>query len=305
MKKILVALLFLFLLFIVGCKDKNDKKIIINSLQITFNSEDMNITTNNEHVKSSVSTINVDRIDDDHYVLYNAKLSLEKGYEFSIDILLDFDLNDEVKVNKISKTTDSIIIEFKKEIESSPSLKHEIKKLDYSFSSDDGKINIENDNVTYSVSKKEELLEEDNEIKVTYEIKTNTLDDYEFISNIDVNWLKGSTEDAIVSYIETTNNLIIIRIEKIIKDLKEVRISLDTINYEASADSAYYNAEIVKPLDYIKIVIKVTSDVKLSDELMFYVNDELIDTSKYKIEYTDNKYVLTYKIDDPNWTPYY
>ena len=55
----------------------------------------------------------------------------------------------------------------------------------------------------------------------------------------------------------------------------------------------------------IKIVIKVTSDMKLMDELMFYVNDELIDTSKYKIEYIENKYVLTYKIADPNWTPYY
>ncbi|MBO4622576.1 MAG: hypothetical protein J5691_01685 [Bacilli bacterium] len=305
MKKILVAVLFVLLLFIVGCKDESNKKIIINSLRVIVNSEDMNITTDNEHVNSSVSIINADKIDDDHYVLYKAKLSLEKGYEFSIDIVLDFDLNNEVKVNKISKMTDSITIEFKKEIESSPSLKYEIENLEYSFSTDDGKVNIGNENVAYIISEKEEWLKEDNKIKVTYEISINTLDDYEFIPNIDVKWLKDSSEDANVSYMEITNNLIFIRIEKIIKELKEVRIHLDTINYEVSADSAYYNVEIVKPLDYIKIVIKVTSDMKLMDELMFYVNDELIDTSKYKIEYIENKYVLTYKIADPNWTPYY
>lgn len=305
MKKILVAVLFVLLLFIVGCKEESGEKIIINSLRVIVNSEDMNITTDNEHVKSSASIINADKIDDDRYVLYSAKLSLEKGYEFSIDIVLDFELNSEVKVNKISKMTDSIIIEFKKEIEASTPLKHKIEKLDYSFSSDDGEMNIENENVAYIISEKEEWLKEDNKIKLTYEISINTLDDYEFISNIDVKWLKDSKEDANVTYMEITNNLIFIRIEKIIKELKEVRISLDTINYEVSADSAYYNAEIVKPLDYIKIVIKVTSDMKLMDELMFYVNDELIEESKYKIEYVDNKYVLTYKIDDPNWTPYY
>ena len=86
---------------------------------------------------------------------------------------------------------------------------------------------------------------------------------------------------------------------------KEVKIKLDTSKYTVEALSEDYTAEIVKPLDYLVIVTKVYFKWEASSEFVFICNDKVIDKDKYTIEKENGKYVLIYKIDDPNWTPYY
>lgn len=88
------------------------------------------------------------------------------------------------------------------------------------------------------------------------------------------------------------------------KRIYEVRITLDTTNYEVSCgESENYTVEFKKPFDYIDIITIITckEDYSFSNNVKFFVNDKEV-TSKFVIDETGK---LVYTIEDPNWTDIY
>ena len=307
MKKVIIVICFLIIIFIVGCKKEEipEEKLLIESFEVTINSEDMLLEVNNDNIKCDFVFDKEELNEEEHYYLYKAELSSINGYEFIENVTITFNNKNDITPTKITKEAKIIKIEFKKALEMPKKENIKIDSLDFAFSSETKELFISNDNVLAVVSDKEELSDDKVKKTITYEIKISLKEGYEFNPTLNLKWSKEETEEAKIISTEVSSDQIIVIIEKEIIELKSVEINLDTKKYEVSSDSSYYSAEIVKPLDYLVIVVKITIDINVSSELKFIVNEIEIDSSKYTIEKVDDKYVITYKIEDPNWTPYY
>ena len=87
--------------------------------------------------------------------------------------------------------------------------------------------------------------------------------------------------------------------------VREISIVLDTLNYIVSTDSNKCSVIIQKPLDYIYIntIITLADGLVFSENFKLIVNNVEIEEENYLIDRQKN--ILTYIIDDPNWTKPY
>lgn len=89
------------------------------------------------------------------------------------------------------------------------------------------------------------------------------------------------------------------------KKVYEIKITLDLKKPAVeSADNATWYEVSVKnsnDLQYVVTTIKITDKKHQNASYTLIVNNEKINSKKYSIK--DN--VITYKVDDPNWTEYY
>lgn len=85
--------------------------------------------------------------------------------------------------------------------------------------------------------------------------------------------------------------------------LNVINIFLNTKTYEVSTESNKYDVKIKTPLDYnvIEVIITLKENVRLNNDFLFIVNDEMISIEKIDI----NNNVITYIIPDPNWSGVY
>lgn len=318
MKKICITLAIVFLCLLVGCKKEEpnnepkekepiveEKDIKIDNVELLFDSD-----TNNPSVDGQVNVSSSQKEDTKEgvtVITYTVVIMVNEGYCFDVESLnFTWRAKDSetavIESKEISK--DKITIIIKKSIAPQVIIDEEIEEFDYEISSETKTINISNDNIASSLE--EEVIEDKQDSKVTtkYQILITPHEGYVFSSDIKINDISTDLGFTLTYKNISSQNIILIY-EKVRYVLYEVRINLDTTNYEVESDSDYYSAEIVKPLDYLKIVTKVTITIDVSEDLVFVVNDKEIEKNKYSIELVDDKYVLTYRIDDPNWTPYY
>ena len=135
-----------------------------------------------------------------------------------------------------------------------------------------------------------------------------------------VNVVLGSKEDLsddlVVTCCDETNlttfideeiidNEYIAHFSKVFDVTRKIEIKLNTSKYTVESLTEGVEAEIVKPLDYLVIVTKVYFNKEISVDFEFISNNKVVSSDKYTIEEYNGGYVLTYKIDDPNWTPFY
>ena len=104
---------------------------------------------------------------------------------------------------------------------------------------------------------------------------------------------------------EIIDNEYIAHFSKVFNVIRKIEIKLNTSKYTVESLTEGVEAEIVKPLDYLVIVTKVYFNKEISVDFEFISNNKLVSSDKYTIEGYNGGYVLTYKIDDPNWTPFY
>ena len=288
MKKIIICLMFILLLVFTGCKtsnnndnqnNKDDNKeelIAINKITILFDSDNLSndMLIKEEGLSASLKELDEDSDETGTFKTFEITITKKDGYEIKSDAVIEWEKKNSEDASIVSKkiNKDEVIITI---------------------------------NITYEL-KDNVITDKDNSV-ITYEY-TLTLtpkENYEFSSDIILTWQKDDLEECVISEKEETSSKIVITFKKEIYLLFKVEITLDTLNYTVESDSRYYSAEIVKPLDYLYIVTKITLELNISDDFVFIVNGKEISSDKYKIEVVDNKNVLTYKIDDPNWTPYY
>ena len=84
--------------------------------------------------------------------------------------------------------------------------------------------------------------------------------------------------------------------------IKEVRLSVNNKKYEAESLEDMYKATCNHDAQYIYVTVTVTLLLGYSfdkDGVDLYINDKLIDPTKYTIDGN----VITYKYKDPNWSP--
>lgn len=104
---------------------------------------------------------------------------------------------------------------------------------------------------------------------------------------------------------EIIDNEYIAHFSKVFNVIRKIEIKLNTSKYTVESLTEGVEAEIVKPLDYLVIVTKVYFNKEISVDFEFISNNKVVSSDKYTIEGYNGGYVLTYKIDDPNWTPFY
>ena len=262
-----------------------------------------------EGLSASLKELDEDSDETGTFKTFEITITKKEGYEIKSDAVIEWEKKNSEDASIVSKkiNKDEVIITIKKYIEkgNDTPVVTSIDEINYKFVSSNKELVINNDNITYEL-KDNVITDKDNSV-ITYEY-TLTLtpkENYEFSSDIILTWQKDDLEECVISEKEETSSKIVITFKKEIYLLFKVEITLDTLNYTVESDSRYYSAEIVKPLDYLYIVTKVTLELNISDDFVFIVNGKEISSDKYKIEVVDNKNVLTYKIDDPNWTPYY
>ena len=317
MKRICVILVILLLCMLVGCKnnepsiDPNEKDplvdegIKIEKVELLFDSD-----INDPKVEGEVvvkSSTKEEKEDDTTIITYTIEISANEGYCFDVESL-DFSWkskNSETAViesKEITKYKITIII--KKSLVPQVIVDENIEEFSYIIDSGKKTISVSNNNVASSLDE-EVICDKQNSKEITkYQILITPHEGYVFSSDLKINDMSHDNGLSLTNKTITADSIILIY-EKVRSVLYEVRINLDTTNYEVESDSTYYSAEIVQPLDYIKIITKVTVTIDISDDLVFIVNEKEIEKNKYSIEMVEDKYVLTYRIDDPNWTPYY
>ena len=89
--------------------------------------------------------------------------------------------------------------------------------------------------------------------------------------------------------------------------VREIKVDLDTTNYVASTNSSQCTVKIKTPLDYIDIntIITIKKGLILDDNFKLIVNNKEIDSNLYSVVNQEDGIVITYRIDDPNWTKPY
>lgn len=314
MRKILFFIVIMSFLLLVSCKKEQEepKNEEITKVTLEFKTDEIKLDIKESHMTYAYTLTKEQEDEDGTYVLVKIKINPYDGYVFSKNLEFEWIKAKEETAFILEKNiTETLFsIDFKKYIEKgdvgpiTPKI-IEIDKITYIFSSKDDVATTDNENISLDYSSNINKDIENNKIIYHYEIVLTPIDGYEFIDDIKLSWNKDDGEDTILIREEKTSTNIKLVFEKEEMVLFEVRIVLDTLKYEVSSDSSYYVSEIVKPLDYIYITTKVTMNIKPSEDLKFIVNDKEIDKTKYKIELIEDKYVLTYRIDDPNWTPYY
>ena len=82
-------------------------------------------------------------------------------------------------------------------------------------------------------------------------------------------------------------------------------INLNTEEYKTDFHSNIMKAEITneKNYQYMVVTFSITNNkYKIRNDVNFYINDELV-SDHYTVESDGSK--LVYKVNDPNWTPFY
>lgn len=85
------------------------------------------------------------------------------------------------------------------------------------------------------------------------------------------------------------------------KVINEVYVDVDLVKYKAISLSDNLECEITTDYKVVNVFITVINDFSYSNNLVFYFNNELIDSENYLIEGN----LLTYKYNDPNWSGIY
>lgn len=312
MRKILIFVLIVSVFLFTGCKTENTEpdKEEITKVTIDFKTDEVKLEIKESHMTYGY-TLTKEQVDENGtFVLYKIRINPYEGYVFSSDLVFEWikEETEEAFILDKNITETLFSIDFKKYIDKGIEPVDEnivIDEITYTFSSKDDQASTTNENITLDYNNSFEQDVETFSVIYHYEIVINPKEGYEFSEDIELKWNKDSDEEVILVREEKTSTNIKLVFEKEEKIIIEIHINLDTLNYQVYSSSEYYTSEIVKPLDYIYITTKVTMEIKPSDDLKFYVNDEEIDKTKYKIEQIEDKYVLTYRIDDPNWTPYY
>lgn len=84
----------------------------------------------------------------------------------------------------------------------------------------------------------------------------------------------------------------------------KIDLIVDTkkVTVESADDANWYKLDIKNSddLQYLVITIKITGDEYLNSSYKLIVNDKVIESKKYTIK--DN--IITYKMDDPNWSDF-
>lgn len=84
----------------------------------------------------------------------------------------------------------------------------------------------------------------------------------------------------------------------------KIDLIVDTkkVTVESADDANWYKLDIKNSddLQYLVITVKITDDEYLNSSYKLIVNDKVIESKKYTIK--DN--VITYKMDDPNWSDF-
>ncbi len=151
----------------------------------------------------------------------------------------------------------------------------------------------------------------DNKDELTFELDLVPLDGYKFAIDGRCEVVASFSSDY--THLSTTVNedRINYSIVKTIDVVKDIKISLDTSKYKVESLVNGVSVEIVKPLDYINIIIEIRTKLELSANFSLIVynvkkdKEEEISFDDFEFEVVDGETIITYKIDDPNWTPYY
>ena len=321
MRKIIICIMIIFLFMLSGCtinndnddnKDKTEDELIkINKVTFVFDSSDLN---KNISVKEEGLDIKIDELEEDSdeigsFKSFEITISKKDGFEIASDVVIEWEKteNEEATIasKKINKEEIKVIIKKYQEKGNDEPVFTYIDEINYKFISNNKEIEVNNDNIKYELIDEINTDKDNSVIICEYKLTLTPNDNYKFSDVVTLNWEKDNSEECVIKEKSESSDKIIIIFRKEIHLLFKVEISLDTLNYTVSSNSEYYSAEIVKPLDYLVIVTKVTMELSPSDDFVFIVNEKEISKDKYKIDVVDNKFVLTYKIDDPNWTPYY
>ncbi len=95
-------------------------------------------------------------------------------------------------------------------------------------------------------------------------------------------------------------------LEKTILDanniIYEIRFSLNTTTYKVSSSSSKYTTKLKKDYVYIYVTVTANDNYTIYKDVDLYVND-VLETKYYTI--SSDQTVLSYTIDDPNWTGYW
>lgn len=314
MRKVVFFIVIFSFLLLVSCKNETvePQNEEINKVTLDFKTDEIKLEIKESHMTCGYTLSKEQEDENGTYVLFKVKINPYEGYVFSKDLEFEWIKEEKETAFILDKNiTETLFsIDFKKYIEKGdvgpvvPDITA-IDKITYTFSSKSDIASLDNDNLSLDYSSSINKDKENNKIIYHYEIVITPKDGFEFKEDIELKRNKDSDEDTILTFEEKSSKSIRLVFEKEEMVLFEIHINLDTLNYEVSSSSEYYKSEIVKPLDYIYITTKVTMNIKPSEDLKFIVNDKEIDNTKYKIELIEDKYVLTYRIDDPNWTPYY
>lgn len=252
-----------------------------------------------EAFKEEIKTITLE-LDYEKYVIYcdeatyQAKIISPLDYEV-INIIIT--INDEAKFSEdvILKVNDSIVSQVDYHIEDD---KISLIVKDNKIKEIDLKIDFENKLVTINDLKLKLSYQVNNYF---YEIAIEIIDDSLFSPRF---ILKLNGEEVEDGYTLTNKTLTFNYNDNIIR---EIKITLDTTNYIVSSCSDRYQVRIDKPLDYIyiKTIITLNEGLVLSNNFKLIVNDVEADDKYIKVEMQDEIVVVTYQINDPNWTKPY
>ena len=182
-----------------------------------------------------------------------------------------------------------------------------INTIDFSFDFKTNKLS-EIEGCTISIKKDEREYDSnlDKDV-IKYHITLKANEGYEFSSNVAINDINKLNPIATLS----DNKTLIIDIKETFNVLHEVKIDLDTRNYTVTSNSSDYQSEIKKPLDYLYIITIIKFTKEPSVDFCFKVynvvkgTEVVVEEKDYTMEYSNGEYTITYKISDPNWTPYY
>lgn len=298
MKKVFLVLVLL-MLFLVGCKTEESPNVDpsndpINNPSTEPSTDPSTNPSTEPSTDPSTDPEVIEKTSTDGFIIDQAMVDNEnKG------IKIDFHLNEsELKYledNNESLVNYCFIIQYKRITD--------INELI---------IDITNQN-NYIVKAKNEL--NVNSIIFNNDLENNYKEDisirvyYEYYTESNTENVKTRLSTEFKTYniydlaLESDGTLSDLIIDAFEDKLKEIKIVLDTTNYVVSTESSYCTVAIKKPLDYntIDTIITLNSDVKLASDFKLIVNEKVIDSSKYS--YVDG--VITYIIEDPNWSPIY
>lgn len=231
--------------------------------------------------------------------------SLETNYSVKIIEPLDYEVikvlvivSDEVKLKKdfVLKVNGLVINQEDYSVSGNEIVvslaDNKVKEVDISIDFNEKTVSINNQNfiLNYNVY--------DNNYNIKLTLKDEFLFHPEFI--LKSNGKELSETDYILSDKTITFNYLD-------NFVREIKINLDTTNYVVSSSSTQCSVLIKKPLDYIYIntIITLNEGLVLSENFKLIVNDIEINKEKYSIDDQNGLVVITYQIDDPNWTKPY
>ena len=311
--------MLVFSLFAISCKGKNDNDTPVD---IKFSFENFNLTTEgeNDYITFDVKAILSKAKDASFKISYQFKetdgftllkeehtnvidnvfsykiILTEENYKDNLYLSITFEKETHTVVNTQINIY-SLATNLKSETDESFIANRIINKVDEIEISeilleiDYAKEEAKSKNVAYAINP---LFDEEKiKIEITFSSIASLTDDFDKLSvKVNDEKAKGKLiiEDGKYYYLE----------EKDV--IKEISITFDYLKHSDEKETDEYVATYSNP-EYNKITITITlkSDYKFHSNFKLILNDEEIKKTNYKIEGN----VLTYRFDDPNWSPFY